>query len=84
MITVNIQSLNIAYVVITFMSAASPLNVVATVRNAGINRPIADEKLISRIAPRTAQYLMTSVDFEGNPRDETVSDGEATGNTAIP
>jgi hypothetical protein len=27
---------------------------------------------------RSARYLISSVDFEGNPRDETVSDGEAT------
>jgi hypothetical protein len=60
------------------MSAASLVNVIATFRNAGINLAIAGEKLICRLAPRSARCLMTSVDFESNPRDETVSDGEAT------
>jgi hypothetical protein len=46
--TVNIESLHIAQVVSTFMSAASPLNVIVTFRNAGINLAIADEKLIRR------------------------------------
>jgi hypothetical protein len=41
--TVNIASLHIAQVVRIFMSAASPLNVIATFRNAGINLAIADE-----------------------------------------
>jgi hypothetical protein len=44
--TVNVESLHIPRIVITFMSAASPLNVIATFRNAGINLAIADEKLI--------------------------------------
>jgi hypothetical protein len=60
------------------MSAASPLNVVATFQNAGINLAITDGKLMCRITPRSAQCLMASVDFEGNRRNETVSDGEAT------
>jgi hypothetical protein len=38
---------------------------------------ITDEELTCRIIPRGAPCLMTSVDFEGNPRDETVSDSEA-------
>jgi hypothetical protein len=75
---VDIQSFNIAQVVTTFMPAASPLNVIATFRNVGINLAIADEKLICRTTPRSARCLMTSVDFKGNPRDETVPDGEAT------
>jgi hypothetical protein len=75
---VNIQSFPIAQVVTAFMPAASPLNVIATFRNVGINLVIADEKLICRITPRSALCLMTSVDFEGNPRDATVSDAEAT------
>jgi hypothetical protein len=74
----NIQSLHIAHGMSTFMSAASPLNLVTTFRNAGINLTIADEKSICRITSRNARYLMASVDFEGNPRDETVSGGEAT------
>jgi hypothetical protein len=75
--TVNIQSLDIAQAVSTFMSVASHLHVVATFGNSGINLAIANEKLIYRITPRSAQCLMASVDFEGKPRDETVSDGEA-------
>jgi hypothetical protein len=76
--TVDSQSLHIAQVVSTFMSAASPFNVVATFRNAGINLAIADEKLICRITLRGGRCLMASVDFKGNPNDEAVSDGEAT------
>jgi hypothetical protein len=60
------------------MSAASPLDLIATFRNAGINLAIADEKWICRMASRSARRLMTSVDFERNPRDEIVSVGEAT------
>jgi ADP-ribosylglycohydrolase len=59
------------------MSAASPLNVIATSRNAGINLAIANEKLICRITHRSARSLMASVDFEGNPMGKTVPDGEA-------
>jgi hypothetical protein len=76
--TVNIGSLHIAQVVSTLMSAASPLNGVATFRNAGINLAIADEKLICRKTPRGARSLMPSVRFEGDPSDEAVSDGEVT------
>jgi hypothetical protein len=60
------------------MSAASFLNVVAAFRNARINLAIPDEVLICRIAPGRARCLIASVDFEGNPRNETVSDGQAT------
>jgi hypothetical protein len=75
---VTIESLRTAQFVSTFMSAASPLNVITTLRNAGITLAIADEKAICWITPRSAGCLMASVDFEGNPRDERVSDGEAT------
>jgi hypothetical protein len=75
---VNIHSFHIAQVVSTFMSAVSPLNVIATSRNAGINLAITNEKLICLRTPRSARCLMAPVDFEGNPRDETVSDSEAT------
>jgi hypothetical protein len=75
--TVGIQSLHIAEVLRPFMPAACPLNVVATFGNAGISLAIADEKLICRITPRSARGLMASVDFEGNPSDETVSDDKA-------
>jgi hypothetical protein len=74
--TVNIQSLHIARVVNTLMSEAPPLNLVARMR--GSNLAIADEKLICRITPRSARYLMASVDFEGNRSDEAVSDFEVT------
>jgi hypothetical protein len=74
--TVNSQSLHIAQVVSTFMSAASPLNVVATFWNAGINLAIADEELICRITPKSARCLVASVEFVSNPSDEAVSDGE--------
>jgi hypothetical protein len=74
---VKIQSLHIAQVVSTFMSGSRLIVVVATFRNAGINLAIADEKLICKITPGSARCLIASVDFEGNPRDETVSDGEA-------
>jgi hypothetical protein len=60
------------------MSAASPLAVVVALRNTRINLAIADEKSIYQITPRTARCLMASLAFEGNLRDETVSDGEAT------
>jgi hypothetical protein len=75
---VNTQSLHIAQVASTFMSAASSLDVVASFRNAGISQAIAYEKLTCRITPRSARCLTASVDFESNPMDETVSDGEAT------
>jgi hypothetical protein len=75
--TVNIQSLHIAQVVSIFTSAASPINVVAKLWNAGINLAIADEKLICRITPRSARCLMAPVDFQGNLRNEAVSDREA-------
>jgi hypothetical protein len=78
MAPVNIESLHIAQAVSTFTSAASPFNVLATFRNAGINLAIADEKLICQTSPRSARCLMASVDVEGNSRDETVSSGEAT------
>jgi hypothetical protein len=76
--TVTIQSLHIAQVGSTFMSAGSPLNVLATFQNAGITVAIANEKLICRITLRRTRRLMASVDFEGNPGDEPVSDGEVT------
>jgi hypothetical protein len=76
--TVNIQSLHIAQVVSTFMSAASPLNVMAMLRNARINPAIADETLICGITARTARCLMASMDFECNPSDEAASDVEVT------
>jgi hypothetical protein len=76
--TVNIPLLHIAQVVSIFMSAASPLNLVATFRNGGINLAIADEQLICWITHGGARCLMASVAFEGNPRDEAVSDGELT------
>jgi hypothetical protein len=44
--TIEIQLLHIAQVVGIFMSAASPLSVVTTFRNAGIKLAIADEKAI--------------------------------------
>jgi hypothetical protein len=75
--TVNIESLHVAQAVNTFMPAASPLNGIATFLNAEINLAIADEKLICWITPRSARCLMMSVDFKSNPREETVSDGEA-------
>jgi hypothetical protein len=78
MVTINIESLRVAQVVSTFMLAASLLNAVAAFRNPGIDLAIADEKLTFRISPGSAQCLMASVDFEGNPKDETVSDGEVT------
>jgi hypothetical protein len=76
--TVNIESLHIAQVVSTFIRVASPLNVIAAFRDLGKDLAIADDKSICQITPRSALCLMASVDFEGNLRDETVSDGEAT------
>jgi hypothetical protein len=74
--TVNIQSHHISEVASTFMSATSPLNVVATFRSAVINLAMSDEKMSCRITPRSTRCLIASVDFEGNPSDEAVSDGE--------
>jgi hypothetical protein len=76
--TVNIESLHTAHAVSTFMSAASAINVIATFQSVGINLAIADEKLICWLTPRSTRCLMASVDFEGNPKGETVSVGEAT------
>jgi hypothetical protein len=75
---INIQSFHFAHVVSGFMSAACPLNAMATFRNAGISLAIADEKLICWVLPRSAPCLMASVYFEDNQLDETVSGGEAT------
>jgi hypothetical protein len=75
---VNIQSLHVPQVVSPFMPAAPALNVVARLRNAGINLAIADKKLICRITHRSARCLMRSVDFEGDPSDEAASDGDVT------
>jgi hypothetical protein len=59
--TVDIQSLHIAKDVNAFMPAVSALHVVATFRNAGIKLAIADEKLISRITPRSAKHCQADV-----------------------
>jgi hypothetical protein len=74
---VNIQSIHVAQVVNTFMSAACPINAVAAFRNAGINLAITDDKLVCRITPESARCLVRPVNTEmESPGGETESDGE--------
>jgi hypothetical protein len=59
-----------------FISAAAPLNTVASFRNAEIDLGIADGKLVGRITPKSAGCLMAPVhlavvvDPEVKPDDE--------------
>jgi hypothetical protein len=54
----NVQSVQIARVVCSFMSAANPFNIMQSFRNAGISLIIADDKLLCAVTPETARCLM--------------------------
>jgi hypothetical protein len=57
---VNVQSSHIAQVVSVFMSAASPINVVATFRSAGITLALGEDgKLYCRVSPHEARCLLS-------------------------
>jgi hypothetical protein len=53
----NIQSDHIAKVVCSFMSAASPMNIIKSFRNAGISLAVEHGTLLCKITPETARCL---------------------------
>jgi hypothetical protein len=70
---VNIQSTHIAQVVSSFMSAASPLNVVGTFRRAGIRMRLdSDGRLVCIVSPEDARCLLEVIhpDREPVPTEE--------------
>jgi hypothetical protein len=73
----NIQSTLVAQGVSAFMSAACPINVVATFRNGGIHLAIEDHKLVCPITPEKAGCLLRPVKIEvESVRGETERDDE--------
>jgi hypothetical protein len=77
---VNVQSRHIAQVVCSFMSAASPINIVGTFRHAGIALTIApDRTLFCRVCTEAARCLLVPIEpaQELVPTDDEVEELEA-------
>jgi hypothetical protein len=54
----NVQSFHSAQVVCSFLSAANPINVIQSFKNAGISLLVADDQLLCMVTPETARCLM--------------------------
>jgi hypothetical protein len=76
--TVHIQSLHVAKIVSAFISAASPLNIVAAFQSAVINLIIADRKVVCQMTPRNAGCLMVSLNLALDHGDGVELDDQET------
>jgi hypothetical protein len=57
----NVQSKHIAQVVCAFMSAAVPVNIVQSFRNAGVILAVVDNKVFCKVEPRQARCLLQPI-----------------------
>jgi hypothetical protein len=77
--TVNVQSKHIAQVVCAFLSAATPLNIVASFRNAGIGLVVDQDMVRCQVQPNSARCLLHPLEPPGVeiPDEDAGADMEA-------
>jgi hypothetical protein len=70
----NVESKHIAYVVCSFMSAATPVNVVQTFRNAGVVLAVEEVRLMCRVDLTQARCLLKRLEAEDRVYVQEVAD----------